>query len=63
MDLDVNLISVGCETHVELCVVSLDVDHSQNGFVDIKAGLSRAFTCTLDKHPALVGDEEHGACR
>ena len=23
MDLDVNLISVGCETHVELCVVSL----------------------------------------
>ena len=34
MDLDVNLISVGCETHVELCVVSLmfgcsDVDHSQ----------------------------------
>ena len=25
MDLDVNLISVGCETHVELCVVSLDV--------------------------------------
>ena len=62
MDFDVNLISVGCETHVELCVVNLDV-WMLNGFVDIKAGLSRAFTCNLDKHPALVGDEEHGACR